>query len=476
MTPTVTLRLAGDTRTSPGLFRAGRRIAETLAAAGQEVCTFRSGPETAEGGPAWIQIRAGAGPILSPGDGPDLLAAFDKESAARHRSALGNNGLLAYDLSAFGLDGDVRARQLAMPLGELSAAAGSGPFREEAAAGALLQLLGLPPEGSETTGPESQARAAGARWAREHPAPGFLVKTRVPSVRTFMEGGEALAAGALAAGCTFLSVGPLSAGFQAAAILAEELPKRGGAVAAAADEAAALRSCLEAAERGARALTIVPPSSLSALEPLGRDAVSAGRPVVILVAGPEESTALERVLLACRAGAAAGAAAASGVDDARAGLARAFEAAETRRGPVIFLADSCLDRLGRALLPAEDFASGGAPAAARRYGDERTRIGILSWGSAGGPAEEAVQRARALGYEAGALHLRILHPLPRVELEAFLGSVRDVVAAEPDPGLPLARLLRETYLRASSSLSRSEGTILTPGEVFSRFEEVLRDS
>ncbi|MCS7216829.1 MAG: 2-oxoacid:acceptor oxidoreductase subunit alpha [Candidatus Bipolaricaulota bacterium] len=128
--------------------------------------------------------------------------------------------------------------------------------------GAAARLLGLNPSAVERAlqevfgakaGPNLQAfalgweRAPGPAW--ELPPPRFG-----PGERMLLTGGQAVGAGALAAGCRFLAAYPMTPGTPVLEFLAQRGERYGVVVEQAEDEIAAINMALGAAYAGARAM------------------------------------------------------------------------------------------------------------------------------------------------------------------------------------------------------------------------------
>jgi 2-oxoglutarate ferredoxin oxidoreductase subunit alpha len=83
------------------------------------------------------------------------------------------------------------------------------------------------------------------------------------------------------------------------------------------------------------------------------------------------------------------------------------------------------------------------------YGDPQGKVLLVGWGSTYGPVREAVDRLRAAGQLAGAVHLRHLNPLPN-GLENVFAKFENIVVVEMNDSGPygygqLATILRARY-------------------------------
>lgn len=108
----------------------------------------------------------------------------------------------------------------------------------------------------------------------------------------------------------------------------------------------------------------------------------------------------------------------------------------------------------------------------QRYGDEEATVGLIGWGSTEGAIQEAVDRARALGYKVASLHLRILSPLPDESIKAFASSVQKLIVAECNYSGQLANLLGAKYALQPIRVNKFGGIPFTAGELLKAIEEV----
>lgn len=110
----------------------------------------------------------------------------------------------------------------------------------------------------------------------------------------------------------------------------------------------------------------------------------------------------------------------------------------------------------------------------RRFGAEHANIGIISWGSTEGPIEEALLKASALGYEAAALQVKMLNPLPDEEIKTFLNEVKAVIVPELNYTGQFSQILRSRYLVRTEQLNKCAGVPFFPDEIVKKIEEVSK--
>src|SRR4030066_930318 len=99
------IRIGGDTAIG-GVISTGENFSTAAARLGFHVFTFRSYPPEIKGGHAWFQVRVGNRPVLSLGDGVDVLIAFDQEAYETHRDDLNAGAVLIYDSDLVRADAD----------------------------------------------------------------------------------------------------------------------------------------------------------------------------------------------------------------------------------------------------------------------------------------------------------------------------------------------------------------------------------
>ena len=112
---------------------------------------------------------------------------------------------------------------------------------------------------------------------------------------------------------------------------------------------------------------------------------------------------------------------------------------------------------------------------ARVHGDDHPEIGVIGWGSTEGVIREAVQMARDKGYSCGALHPKILYPLPLARIRDFTSKAKAVIIPEVNYTGQFATLLRKRFTHDFIQLNKCVGLPFTPKEIFDKIEEVARN-
>jgi len=293
-------------KTGEGVDSAGEVFARAVARAGLEVHTFRLFPPIIKGGPTSYEVRMGDRPLHARGDRLDCLVALDDETVTRHAPDLRRGGLLIADepkVRAAAGEGTVRCP---MPLSALAAEAGDAIMKNIVALGASARLLAVDAGALrdavrrrfQDKSPQVQDRnvaAADAGWRYADAHAGDAGKAAwlaaAPPPRTvgeapryLLSGNDAIALGALAAGCRLYASYPITPASDILEWMASHLPAVGGAAIQTEDEIAALGIVLGAGYAGVRAMTATSGPGLSLMtETLGL-AGMAEIPAVIVAA------------------------------------------------------------------------------------------------------------------------------------------------------------------------------------------------
>ncbi len=225
--------------------------------------TTRDYMSRVRGGHNFNQTLFGTSPLHSPSKGSDAVIALDAATVELHLGDLAPDGLLLVDAAValpLSAAGDARVHRL--PLKETATASGSPKTEGTVALGALLASLGLPLEGlapilaghfpPEIAEKNVSALQAGAALAPVHRDAPCCVD---PKGRILVNGNEAVALGALAAGCRFYSAYPMTPSTSIMNALAGWMDSGRILVEQAEDEIAAINMAVGASYAGVRAMT-----------------------------------------------------------------------------------------------------------------------------------------------------------------------------------------------------------------------------
>jgi 2-oxoglutarate ferredoxin oxidoreductase subunit alpha len=261
---------AGD-----GVLFTGNVLAKLLKRHGWEIVSCRDFPSNIRGERTRYTIRASLNENYGPGDLVNILLAFDCEAILDNLPLIAANGIVFCDGEALGTPPAEQARGKTFHKFPLRAMArkrfGHEIFKNMIALGALSYLLDLETtlleeiisdmflkrKGEEVVKKNILAASFGHEKAREI----TLERERHPLARKkdvdrlLLSGNEAIAFGALAAGCRFFAAYPICPASEVYQWLVHYLPQFNGVVVQTEDELAALNMALGAAYAGARAMT-----------------------------------------------------------------------------------------------------------------------------------------------------------------------------------------------------------------------------
>lgn len=269
----ISVMIAG--KAGDGVLFTGNVLAKVLKRQGWEVATYRDFPSNIRGEPTNYTIRASLKKIQGRSDEIDVLMAFDCASIINRAGDLARGGLLLCDgqtLARLAPSESKGTTHHRFPLRKLARDNfGKEIFKNMIALGALCYILDLDfpilekiisevflaKKGEEIVQKNIQAVHLGCKQAKEivvekeiHP----LLKKKDTN-RLFIFGDDAIAFGALAAGCRFFAAYPICPATEIWQWLAKYLPQFNGIVVQTEDEMAALNMALGASYAGARAMT-----------------------------------------------------------------------------------------------------------------------------------------------------------------------------------------------------------------------------
>ena len=292
----ISIRISG--RCGEGVILAGEVLTLTAARSGLEVFAIKDYPAEMRGGLCTFQLRMGDRPLLSQGDRPDMLLAFNEQAYSEHSHDVPDGGFLVYDRDSFTPERAERLQSFGLPLTSVAHKDLSFlPGRNILAVGVVAALLSLKYEtveglvrhalrhkAEEVVGKNVQALGAGYQQGLALKPQAGLPAFQAPrdGDRLVLNGNQAIAMGALAAGCRFYAGYPITPATEIMERLAEDLPKVGGHMVQTEDEIAALAMALGASFAGTKAMTATSGPGLSLMTELLGLASMAEIPVVIV--------------------------------------------------------------------------------------------------------------------------------------------------------------------------------------------------
>jgi len=225
-----------------------------------------------KGGHTNNKIRISTKPIRAISDDLDILVAFDQESIDLNAHELRPGGVVVAD-AKFNptLPEGINAKLFPVPITAIADELGTSLMKNMVASGASWALLGLPLEvfnkaveeefgrkGAAVVEKNVEAVRRGSEFVLElagGPLEEFKLQPADGEQKLFMIGNDAMALGALAAGCRFMPAYPITPASEVMEYLIKKLPKFGGTVIQTEDEIAAITMAIGANFAGARSMT-----------------------------------------------------------------------------------------------------------------------------------------------------------------------------------------------------------------------------
>jgi len=272
------IRMAGNSQ--DGIQSVGAMLARLAGRSEMEVMTYMTIPATISGGPSIFQVHMGTGRVLSAGDAADILVAFYQHSYEAHLETLRDGGILIYDSNDVEPDMELlRERRITaapVPMTSLTIEILGGTGKQKGKniflLGTLSRIFRLDMKKvkrllEEKFGSKDESVLRNSLLALEGgyayelgdllklfsftpPEPGEASHDMVT-----MNGNQALAYGAIAAGIRFGAAYPITPWTEVMEILRTELPRYGGSFIQTEDELAGIAAALGAAYGGVAAMT-----------------------------------------------------------------------------------------------------------------------------------------------------------------------------------------------------------------------------
>jgi 2-oxoglutarate/2-oxoacid ferredoxin oxidoreductase subunit alpha len=259
---------AGD-----GVSSTGEILARTLSRMGLHCYGLNSYQSAIRGGHVWFQVRGSGEKLASQGDHVDVIIALNSETAEVHLPFLSTGGVIIYDKDKVKFSQNLvpqNAKALPMPLADISRKYDKNPIMQNTVAlGATLFLLGLEFDTfvsvlADTFGKKKQAvvdaNTQAARSGYDYAKTNFqqlLVKCTPPSApkpKMLMTGNQAIALGAVMAGCKFYAAYPMTPASGILHWMAAHAVSCGVVVKQAEDELAVINMGIGAAHAGVRSM------------------------------------------------------------------------------------------------------------------------------------------------------------------------------------------------------------------------------
>ena len=275
-TKTVVVRIGGEA--GEGTVTLGEMFTRVAARDGLEVYTFRTYPSEIKGGQVLFQTRLGTERVLSEGDAADVLVAMNLKGWQENLDDFHPQGILIYDPDTVP-NPEARGRQVyPVPVTKIAQSFDFVRGKNLVMVGALAWFFRLQLETAQAVVRRSMGRHAevleknlhaleeGYAYAREHFPDTFayaLPLLEKPVERLLLSGSEAMALGALEAGCRFFAGYPITPATQVMETLARYLPAFDGTFVQAEDEIASINMAIGASYGGLRSMTATSGPGLS---------------------------------------------------------------------------------------------------------------------------------------------------------------------------------------------------------------------
>jgi 2-oxoglutarate ferredoxin oxidoreductase subunit alpha len=213
---------AGD-----GIDKSGDTLAKACSRSGLHAYAFNSYQSVIRGGHIWLKLRVGEEKVQSHGDHLNALIALNQDSIERHAPEVESGGAILFNADKLKVNIPIRDNVLTVPLPVAQLCKPFPPLapvmQNTVAMGALVFLLGMEfdvtatvlgdtfkHKGQAVVDQNVGVAKAGYDYARERFVPLGYKWEFSRKRRPFLTGNEALAIGAVAAGCRFYSAYPMT--------------------------------------------------------------------------------------------------------------------------------------------------------------------------------------------------------------------------------------------------------------------------
>jgi 2-oxoglutarate ferredoxin oxidoreductase subunit alpha len=253
-----------------GVQTIGFILAKTLARAGLQVFADQDYESRVRGGHNFFRVRAGGSELLALSEQLDILIAIDQNTVENHHSEVRKEGVTIFDHGKLKIEGK-RVNSLSIQLEKLAEEITSNKLMANSVAiGAAIAVGGYGFElldevlkeqfahlGKGVVDSNVKAARAGYDHALKN-KPEFVrqpIKPPKSTRRMLLNGNEAIALGAMAAGCKFVAAYPMTPASSIMEYMAEKGDKFNIVVLQPEDEIAAINMAVGAGFAGVRAMT-----------------------------------------------------------------------------------------------------------------------------------------------------------------------------------------------------------------------------
>jgi 2-oxoglutarate ferredoxin oxidoreductase subunit alpha len=279
-----------------GIQTIGHILGKTFAAGGLQVFADQDYESRIRGGHNFYRIRVSDSVVTAQSDLLDILVALDSATLDLHKTALKSGGLVIADSAEGKSDWPL---QITVSLEKMALEAADDKIMANSVAiGIVMGLLQFPfavlsgvikkifsKSAVEVAENNSQAAKAGYDYAQSHKPAGFNLDCSAVEGQSalYINGNEAIALGALAGGCKFAAVYPMTPITSILEFLADKGRKFDLLAVQPEDEIAAINIVIGAACAGVRAMTATSGSGFALMvEALGLAGMTETPAVIIL--------------------------------------------------------------------------------------------------------------------------------------------------------------------------------------------------
>ncbi len=260
-----------------GISAAGFSLGKVFMRGGLHVFGAVDYPSLIRGGHNFYMVRAGTGPVYSQWDNFDLILALDMNTIQRHWKKLKPGGGIIYDSDEVAMDSPDLPKDVKnffpVPFETIVKEVGARRVvRNTAALGATIGILGYNIEileeilrelfiskGDKIVAMNVNAAHAGYNYAQEHHVDKLTYKLepskKIRKDRILLTGNEAVALGAIAAGCKFYAAYPMTPASPLLHFLIAQAERFGIITVQTESEIAAINMAVGASYAGVRAMT-----------------------------------------------------------------------------------------------------------------------------------------------------------------------------------------------------------------------------
>ncbi len=270
MLESISFKVAGEA--GAGVMTTGQSLATLVSSLGFNVFGYSEYPSLIRGGHNTYQVTFSKLPVRSPKHTTEVLVALNPNGIKLHLNELTSKSTVIYDSHAFNTDEQnlpAKVRKIDLPAHKIALNNNADPLMaNNASLGAAVAVLGIPFVELENVLTRSfaakgtQVIVQNVKVAKD----GFdYVNTKYPDIlpliktprkdQLLISGNEAIALGALAAGCKFFAGYPMTPTSALMHFLAKNGPKHDMVVKHTEDEISAVNMAIGASFTGVRAMT-----------------------------------------------------------------------------------------------------------------------------------------------------------------------------------------------------------------------------